>query len=1143
MEKSIAVSIYSQIASKINFACHQSSFAFLRELRIQNDHDDGPLDDVIVRLSSNPSFLKAKSWSLDRIPPSGSILVRDRDVELDGGFLLSLTEAMRGTVTVTVERDGVTLAETTKPVELLAYNEWGGAGYMPELLAAFCLPNDPAVDRVLRDASLILRKAGRPDAVDGYQSGSRQRIWEITSAIYAAISSLGITYALPPASFESDGQKIRLPSQIMEGRVATCLDSALLFASVLEQAGLNPVIALPKGHAVVGVWLQPEVLKSLVIDDAEMLRKSIQLNELVLFETTYVTASQVLPFSKAIAAANEVINPEKDETFSAAIDIRRARAHRVTPLGLNSSKTAESVEVDDHTDVALSLEDAPALPDFDNEVETEDFPDSPDGRLERWQRKLLDLSARNPLLNHKSTKTSINLICPAPGLLEDKLSEGAQISIHSVPRPRTHGQDEELHQQRSGESISAEYARDALEKRQVLVDLSEDELSRRAVEVYRKAQTALQEGGANTLYLALGFLLWKRDEKDNRRFRAPLILLPVILERKSVRNGIRMLAHDDDPRFNTTLLEMLRKDFQIDIKGLDGILPAGGTGVDVNGIWNTVRRAVKDAPGFEVVEDVVLGHFSFAKYLMWKDLVDRTNALRRSPIVKHLLDTPRDPYVSDIGFVDAFEVDRNFKPSDLLVPLPADSSQMAAIATADRGKDFIIIGPPGTGKSQTISNLISHTLGKGKTVLFVSEKTAALDVVYRRLKDIGLGQFCLELHSNKASKADVIDQLRKSWERQHISNPAAWSREAEKLRRLRDQLNRVVDRLHIPRRNGMTVHYAIGVKVRDEDLASRVAFEWPSSDHHDEVRLTAMRESVENVRIQVAAVENVSGSPFQLITHIEWSPPWERQVIDQARQLSAALSKADRSCGALLAAIDIEMPNMSLPRMDAIAELAAVLMDAYRQQAAFVLEPSGTETIEALEEAVLRLRAYAEAQAALSCAYDPMAWRNLDGDEIANRWQEAGGSWWPKRYFARRRLVKHMKKGGAIGVPDPSRDATTLKRLRAEGEAIDVLDKQLSSLKIWARHTTNLDAALALKLLSQRVRIAVGRLADDTTALVEMRNKVRALIQDGNDLLAPDAAVGRLAGDFLRAYNSLKEACASFESTAGGSVRDDFADA
>ena len=1134
--------IHSETAAKINFACHQSSFAFLRELRIENKGSEERLDDVLVTLSSNPAFLKPKSWALDRIAPEGIRPITDRDIELDGAFLLELADSMSGAATITVEHNGTVIADQTKPVELLAYNEWGGAGYMPELLAAFSMPNDPAVDRVLRDASLILRAAGKPDGIDGYKSGSRQRVWEITSAIYTAICNLGITYALPPASFERDGQKIRLPGQILENRVATCLDSTMLIASALEQAGLNPIVALPHEHALAGVWLQPEELSTIVVDEAEILRKRIQLNELLLFETTFVTNHPAPPFSRAIQAATEVITPDRDDTFNSAIDIRRARAHRIQPLGRKSVQPGQTAASADGPRVELTLEQAPVLPDFDEGLDEEELPETPAGRLERWQRKLLDLSARNPLLNHRSTKTSLSLICPEPGRLEDKLADGARISIHSVPQPTSQAQDEELHLQRTGEVITQEYAREALEKKQVLVDLPSTDLSRRAVSIYRRAQTALQEGGANTLYLALGFLLWKRDEKDSRRFRAPLILLPVTLIRKSVRSGVRILAHDDEPRFNTTLLEMLRRDFQIDIRGLDGALPEDQSGVDVNGVWNNVRRAVKDAPGFEVVEDVVLGHFSFAKYLMWKDLVDRTGALRSNAIVKHLIDTPRDPYPSEIAFVDGADIDRRYKPSDLLAPLPADSSQMAAIATADAGKDFVIIGPPGTGKSQTISNLIAHMLGKGRTVLFVSEKTAALEVVYRRLNEVGLGQFALELHSNKARKLDVLNQLRGAWAHRQSAVAETWRAEAERLKCLRDQLNLVVNRLHLRRRNGMTAFEGIGIRVRDENLAQRVTLSWPSADHHDEARLSKMRETVEKLRIQAAAVEDISDSPFRLVTIGDWSPQWQSHLLQQASALSAAVLAMERECERLLNAIGIRVPDRTMARIDALAELAETLQESWRKQTAYALEPDGLERIEALDEAAVRLKSYAEAQAALSCSYDPMAWRRLDGEDIARRWRDAGESWLVKRVLGQRRVIKDMQEAGARGTPDPERDAPTLSQLREHGEAIDRLDERLSGFKDWKGHTTRPDPLLALRALGQRARDAVGRLADDAASLLDTRTRVKTLLLDGNDLLAPEAAIGRATHDFLNASRRLQEDCNAFESLAGQSVREHFAD-
>lgn len=154
---------------------------------------------------------------------------------------------MRGTITICVKKNKEILEEQTYPVELLAYNEWGGAGYMPDLLAAFSMPNDPTIDKILKKAADSLRRSGEVSKIDGYQSRSRERVWKLASGIYSAIASMGIEYAVPPASFEKNGQKIRLPGEIVSGGLATCLDTTMLFASCLEQAGLNPIIVLPEG--------------------------------------------------------------------------------------------------------------------------------------------------------------------------------------------------------------------------------------------------------------------------------------------------------------------------------------------------------------------------------------------------------------------------------------------------------------------------------------------------------------------------------------------------------------------------------------------------------------------------------------------------------------------------------------------------------------------------------------------------------------------------------------------------------------------------------------------------------------------------------------------------------------------------------
>ncbi|WP_235042121.1 DUF4011 domain-containing protein [Vreelandella profundi] len=1131
-----ALKLHVTLVEKINFACHQSAFAVLRDLRIENTNEEHDLSDLTVTLDASPAFVKQKNWRVDRLAAGGLLALKDRDLELDGGFLLGLTESMRGTVTFTVRQSGEVLTEQNMPVELLACNEWGGASYMPELLAAFCTPNDPAVDKLLGQASHILRKAGKPDQINGYDANSREQVWLMASAIYNAIVKLQLGYALPPASFEKNGQKVRLPHLIESAKVATCLDTTLLFAAALEQAQLNPLVILTEGHALVGLWLEKEDLASVVIDEAETLRQRIPLQELILIETTYTTSHPSPPFSKAVEAGNKQVSLDKDHEFIAAVDIRRARAHRINPISLKSQAelSSETSETSDTADIfEPTLEEAPDLPATTVHIEQEVFEDSPSGRLERWQRKLLDLSARNPLLNQKPSKSSLQLVCGDPSGLEDLLATGARISIAPFPRLQAQEQDQDIHQQRTGENLKDVYSRDALTKKQVLVELTQEELEKRSVDIYRKAQTSLKEGGSNTLFLAVGFLLWKPNDKGSRRYRAPLILLPVSLERKSVRSGVKMVASDDEPRFNTTLLELLKTDFAIDIKGLTGALPEDESGVDVSGIWNRVRHAIKAVPGFEVVEDVVLGHFSFAKYLMWKDLMDRSEALKESPVVKHLLDTPREPYDSDIRFVEAKDIDREYTPADLLTPLPADSSQMSAIATADRGKDFVIIGPPGTGKSQTIGNLIAHMLGKGKKVLFVSEKTAALDVVHRRLREIGLGQFCLELHSNKAKKADVLDQLRTSWTSASASSANDWKAEGERLKTLRDRLNHVVNALHRRHRNGLTAHYAMGVKIRDAGLAAKVKLSWAKAEIHDEQQLEQLRAIASLLSVQAKAVGNLVDHPLSVIQQHDWRPQWQEEVVSVARQLKKSADKMSHELSAVEKALGIRLGTLNFAKFSAVAECCQVLLDAYRQSASFALEPDAPDLFDALEEAVIQLKTYIATQAKLSCSYAPLAWQQLDTTVLGPAWAAANQTWWPKSWFAKRGVVKQLREGGAQGTPNPDNDIPVLTQLRETGSNIDRLDALLKGIKGWDAYNSDPEAMAALKLLGTRARVAVGKLADDAETLTSLRAKIRSLLYDANDLLAPEAPIGRVIIDFQATFDEFTVLKSQFEDLIG----------
>ncbi|EEF26576.1 conserved hypothetical protein, partial [Ricinus communis] len=614
-------------------------------------------------------------------------------------------------------------------------------------------------------------------------------------------------------------------------------------------------------------------------------------------------------------------------------------------------------------------EDPPDFPEEFDDAKADDGLERPEDRLTRWQRKLLDLSLRNNLLSFKSGKKSVKLDAPEPGLLEDILSEGHALKLLNRPDlmdgadPRSQA----IHEAREREHIRRQHALDALKRKEVFVGLTQDEMDARLLELFRSSRTTLQEGGSNTLYLALGFLSWTRDDKDDKKYRAPLILIPVSMERRSARSGFSLKLHDDEARFNPTLIEMLRQDFELELGIRDTELPKDESGLDVAGIWKTVSNSIKDIKGWEVVEDVVVASFSFAKYLMWRDLTERTEQLKQNPVVRHLIDTPRDSYQSAVEFPEVRRLDAELPVKETFSPLPADSSQLSAVVAGSKGKDFVLIGPPGTGKSQTIANLIAQCLAEKKRILFVSEKMAALDVVYRRLADVGLGNFCLELHSSKARKTEVLEQLRTSWDASAALAPDQWHAEAARLENLRSQLNGYVERLHHRHSNGLSVYEAIGRVVGGRDLPV-FRLSWPSSQTHDLDAMRGLRETAELLDVNAKAFgeERLTDTPLAHVVQTEWSPLWQAGLEDAARSVPDVAARFEKAVSELSSAIGLPALTPDARVREGLRMLAATLPAASGYDWGFVLRPDAKSIADGLRQATPLLVRYRELLAALS---------------------------------------------------------------------------------------------------------------------------------------------------------------------------------
>jgi hypothetical protein len=643
------------------------------------------------------------------------------------------------------------------------------------------------IDVLLRDVATKLADAGRNTTLDGYAGNSKARIWEMAEAIWVALAERRIAYVLPPASFERSGQKVRGPAEVLERQVGTCLDMSLLFAAVLEQSGLHPVLVLTTGHAFVGVWLKDEDFASGAIDDMQVLRKRRDLEDMIVVETTLLTNESPSSFAAAVERGARHLDEGAEARLEVAIDVHRCRIRSIRPLDIGGARPLE-ITPGTTGKVELELSAPPAF--RDEVIHLEEAGERITGRLERWKRKLLDLTLRNKLVSFKPGKSSVSIECPDAAILEDRLAGGR--SFRLMPRSDVlDGSDQrsaELFKQRNLDDGRRSYLAAALARDEIYTTLASQELDNRLLDLFRLARNGFEEGGANILFLAIGFLLWTRKEGE-QPCRAPLLLIPVTLRRSSVRAGFRLSLHDDEVRFNPTLIELLRQDFDLQLPEFDGPLPRDGAGIDVERILRIVRSRVRDLKGWEVLSDVVLSAFSFNKYLMWRDLVERAEILKRNPVVRHLLETPTHSYGDDSEFPEPERLDVDYRPDSTFVPLSADSSQLSTVLAAAAGKDFVLFGPPGTGKSQTIGNMIAQCLATGRSVLFVSQKTAALEVVQRRLHEIGLSEYCLEIHSTKAQKSSVLGQLKAAWHGRHVPPSTGWTEMTEDLGRLKDELN------------------------------------------------------------------------------------------------------------------------------------------------------------------------------------------------------------------------------------------------------------------------------------------------------------------------------------------------------------------
>lgn len=673
--------------------------------------------------------------------------------------LAALSEAIQSSFVIGVTIDGTQVLRHAQPVTFMAYDQWHGINVSPELVAAFVTPNHPLIAPICKKASVLLKECYHRNSLNDYQSGDPDWIVQQAEGIYAAIGQCDITYATTPASFETYGQRIRLVDKILKDKLGNCIDLSLLMCSCLESIGINTVLLLFKGHAMMGFWLKPMSKRTAVNYDVKALKDDIEGGDMEILDATALTRGVTL--EGALKEGRTYLD-KNTKDFEFLVDIYAARSEGVRPLPhVNVTEADFSFP---EQSMAEGISSEASMSGRQSAVSASKLKN----KQQLWERKLLDLSLRNTLLNMKLGK---NILPVHPLSIDTTLSH--------------------------------------LKNGSLIQGLDVKDLEQSAKDLSRSARLSIEENGANTLFLAVGTLRWY-DEDGGRPLLAPLLFLPIEIVRPSARKYV-IRQRDEEPVVNITLIEMLRQNFDVELPPFSLVSDNEDEQLDWKKAFAIINKGIeginKNRQGekWTITEDCHVGIFSFTKFVMWSDIHHNADVLASHPLLQSLIEG-RSMISEPTDDTNARSLDFTNKPADYALPLDVDSSQLEAVVKSGNGQSFVLYGPPGTGKSQTITNMIANALYQGKRVLFVSEKKAALEVVQERLRRIGISPFCLELHSNKVDKKSFLAQMETAVGIVEQGSEDAFNSKSEELYALRREQMLYVERLHAKRQQGLSLY-------------------------------------------------------------------------------------------------------------------------------------------------------------------------------------------------------------------------------------------------------------------------------------------------------------------------------------------------
>ncbi|RAP77714.1 DUF3320 domain-containing protein [Paenibacillus montanisoli] len=615
-------------------------------------------------------------------------------------------------------------------------------------------------------------------------------------------------------------------------------------------------------------------------------------------------------------------------------------------------------------------------------------------KLNMARQELLDLGLRNPLLNYRTYKArGLEIVNEKPSeVYRILVSDKKKMTFLEATEKKT--ELETFEPPHAGAYIDdpddSEAAKGYLDSK-LQTNYNDKQLQSRLLATYTAAKTYIEEQGVNILYMALGMLNWYESDHSQEARKAPLLLVPVQLDRVNARERFTVIYTEDEVGHNISLAAKMKSEFGLAIPVFDEDI------MEVSEYFELVKKSVEAQKRWSLdCDSIVIGFFSFGKFLMYWDLdmehwPEHTQPLEHAVLKALLEDGFREPS-SAFGDEEHLDPYMNYEDSNLIKD--ADSSQLMAVLDANQGRNLVIQGPPGTGKSQTITNLIADAIGHGKKVLFVSEKMAALEVVKRRLDEAGLGIACLELHSHKTNKKLLLNDLANTL---HLGEPHKELRsQIAVLEELRSRLNRYSEAMNTPvSSSGVTPYKALGELVHYKTSLEEIDFPRVPTDGMTEwtEETFLKREAlIEELQSLIRRMGAPSGHLFWGSRKKAFIPGELDQLKKAAADAAAACSDLIRQCGEIVESTPAPEPQ-HVDEVQSFLDIAARTLHAPKLDEVNIASEKWLK----LKDSLHRFAASGTRYSAIRAKYDeavlPAAW---DQDVMGIRYSLISyqDKWW-----------------------------------------------------------------------------------------------------------------------------------------------------